>query len=75
MRALKFRAWDKEASWEYFVFDQLCELSREELEETIGIGSPIYNQIVKENRLDFSRFGQFTGLRDKTRRRFMKAAL
>jgi uncharacterized phage protein (TIGR01671 family) len=65
----RFRARDRDiGNWEYFVFEQLRQLSEDELQNTIGIGSPIWVQAAKDRRIDFSTFTQFTGLKDKNSR-------
>ena len=65
MREIKFRMLEKDHSrWEYFVIDQIRDLSERELENSIEIGSPIWRQAVKEGYFDFSTFTQFTGLHD-----------
>lgn len=66
MREIKFRCWDKVSkTWVYFIFDELGPYPKKELENTIGIGSPIWHQIVKEKRIDFKTWGQYTNLKDK----------
>lgn len=67
MIIIKFRALDKDTKeWLYFVIDNVYKLPDDiENDNTIGIGSPIYQHLIKEERIDFDSWTQYTGLLDK----------
>jgi uncharacterized phage protein (TIGR01671 family) len=66
MREIEFRALDRTVGdWNFFVIDGLRALSNEELEASIGIGSPIWHAAIKDGRIDLSTLTGSIGLKDK----------